>query len=606
MSFASRLTRSPRPFDPDRGADLLQAFPSLGPELTDLIAGTTGSSPYLHGVIGREAEWFANALQGEPETAFEDILAALSAFEGKDPSDHLRQAKRRVAGLAALADLAGVWSLEETTLSLTRFADAAVSAGLKHLVAKEIERGKVPGATDADIPDAAGMAVLAMGKMGAFELNYSSDIDLICLFDETRFDPDDYADARAAFIRVTRRLTAMLSDLTGEGYVFRTDLRLRPDPSVTPVCLSMEAAERYYESVGRTWERAAYIKARVCAGDIKSGQAFLKRLTPFVWRKQLDFAAIQDAHDMRLRIREHKGLHGPIVLEGHNMKLGAGGIREIEFFTQTRQIIAGGRDPELRVSGTVEGLARLAEKGWIPEDAAQLLTQDYRAHREIEHRLQMIADAQTHDLPKNQEGFARLASLAGRDVEELRADVLKRLTRVNELTERFFAPDDTGKPTVEIGQNTRETLDRWRTYPALRSARALEIFDRILPEILSRLQAAAQPERALSQFDAFLAGLPAGVQLFSLFQANPQLVDLIVDIASTAPNLAQYLGRNSQVLDAVIGGDFFAAWPGVETLHDRLAAQLDQLDDYESKLDLARRWNKEWHFRIGVHHLRGL
>ena len=217
----------------------------------------------------------------------------------------------------------------------------------------EIRRGKLPGATGDDIERAGGMVALAMGKMGAGELNYSSDIDLICLFDETRFDPDDWHEARASFVRATRKMAALLSDMTADGYVFRTDLRLRPDPAVTPVCVSMEAAERYYESLGRTWERAAYIKARACAGDIAAGERFLKTLTPFVFRKHLDFAAIQDAHDMRLRIREHKGLGGPITLPRHNMKLGRGGIREIEFFTQTRQLIAGGRDPDLRVRGTV-------------------------------------------------------------------------------------------------------------------------------------------------------------------------------------------------------------------------------------------------------------
>ena len=256
------------------------------------------------------------------------------------------------------------------------------------------------------------MVALAMGKMGAGELNYSSDVDLICLFDETRFDPDDYYDARASFVRATRKMCAMLSDITPEGYVFRTDLRLRPDASVTPVCIAMETAERYYESLGRTWERAAYIKARACAGDIAAGKRFLKTLTPFVWRKHLDFAAIQDAHDMRLKIRDHKGLGGPLTLEGHNMKLGRGGIREIEFFTQTRQLIAGGRDASLRVRRTDEGLARLAAADWIPHETADTLYDHYVAHREVEHRLQMINDAQTHHLPQDEAGFVRVVAQA--------------------------------------------------------------------------------------------------------------------------------------------------------------------------------------------------
>ncbi|MCB2158892.1 MAG: glutamine-synthetase adenylyltransferase, partial [Rhodobacteraceae bacterium] len=295
----------------------------------------------------------------------------------------------------------------------------------------------VPG----DVATAGGLVSIAMGKTGAAELNYSSDIDLICLFDETRYDPDDVQDARASFIRVVRRMTAMLSDMTPEGYVFRTDLRLRPDASVTPVCISMGAAEQYYEAQGRTWERAAYIKARAASGDIAAGERFLQALTPFVWRRHLDFAAIQDAHDMRLRIRDHKGLHGRASLEGRDLKLGPGGIREIEFLT--RQLIAGGRDPDLRQRDTVGGLAALAWKGWITDEAAGELTRHYRAHREVEHRLQMVGDAQTHALPVTAEGFDVIARMMGQgDTDAFRRDLRARLDRVAELTESFFAPGE--------------------------------------------------------------------------------------------------------------------------------------------------------------------
>ncbi len=606
MSFAARITRSPRAFDTDRGAEARALLPDVAPELAELLEGAGGSSPYLLSLMTRDSDWLAETLARKPEDAFEAVLAATRALDGPDLADGLRLAKRRVALLTGLCDLAGVWSLEEVTGALSDFADLAVDCAITAMVGAEIRRGKLPGVGEDAIGTSAGLSVLAMGKGGAGELNYSSDIDLICLFDEARFAPEDYAEARSAFIRATRKMAAMLSDPTGEGYVFRTDLRLRPDPSVTPVCLSMDAAENYYESVGRTWERAAYIKARACAGDIAAGEAFLQRLTPFVWRKHLDFAAIQDAHDMRLRIREHKGLHGPITLEGHNMKLGAGGIREIEFFTQTRQIIAGGRDPDLRVRGTVEGLARLAEKGWVPEAAAVELTEDYRAHREIEHRLQMVNDAQTHDLPKTHEGFERIAALCGRDIKDLRQDLLRRLSRVEELTEGFFKPRGGGDTPQVLSKRSQETVNGWRSYPALRSERAVEIFERLKPDLLARLQKAANPDEAIAQFDRFLAGLPAGVQVFSLFNANPQLVDLIVDIAATAPGLALYLGHNAQVFDAVIGGGFFTPWPGTKALTEELARRLENLGDYEAKLDDARRWMKEWHFRIGVHHLRDL
>jgi glutamate-ammonia-ligase adenylyltransferase len=611
--LAARLTRAPRPFEPKRGREAVALFPGLVPELAELVAGTAGCSPYLAALLHRERDWAAAALEQSPEDAFETVMAEAAGLgDGELPSG-LRQAKRRVALLVALADLGGAWRLEEVTHALTRFADLSVDMSLKAAIAPDLARGRLPGMGPEDRATAAGMVALAMGKMGAFELNYSSDIDLICLFDNDRFAPEDVAEARAVFVRATRRMTATLSEQTAEGYVWRTDLRLRPDAAVTPVCLSMDAAEAYYESEGRTWERAAYIKARAAAGDIAAGERFLERLRPFVWRRHLDFAAIRDAHDIRLRIREHKGLGGlpgPEALEGTDIKLGRGGIREIEFFTQTRQLIAGGRDPDLRVRGTVEGLERLAQKGWIPADVAETLTADYRAHRELEHRLQMIADAQTQKLPGTAEAFARLAAFMDRDEGQLRQEIAERLARVHELTEGFFAPGagDRGAeaPELVLEEHEQEIVDGWRRYPALRSARAREIFDRLLPEILRRLDRAANRHEALMALDGFLAGLPAGVQLFSLFEANPHLIDLVVDIAGISPELARYLSRNAGVFDAVLGGDFFADWPGREALAAALAARLAEAGDYEARLDAARAWAKEWHFRIGVHLLRGL
>ena len=604
MDFLSRITRLPRAFDPDRGDDTLTLVPEVQGDLGKLIHGTAGSSPYLKSLIEKERDWLPEAF-ADPEGAVTTFYAALKEVAPDQLGTELRRGKRRIALLTALADLAGVWELEQVTGTLTDFADLASDLALKAAIAHEIRRKKLPGQTEEDVGTAGGMVTLAMGKMGAHELNYSSDIDLICLFDETRFDPADYHDARASFVRATRKMSSMLNDLTGDGYVFRTDLRLRPDPSVTPVCLAMEAAERYYESLGRTWERAAYIKARPSAGDLEAGARFLKALTPFVWRKHLDFAAIQDAHDMRLRIREHKGLGGEITLEGHNMKLGRGGIREIEFFTQTRQLIAGGRDPELRDNRTVLALGALAEKGWVPEDVAETLARHYRAHREVEHRIQMVNDAQTHDLPKSADGMERIACLMGRDVAEMQADIKARLTEVHELTEGFFAPD-AGRGGVQH-EFDEEIIGRWKAYPALRSSRAVEIFNRLKPDLLGRLADTAHPEQALLALDGFLRGLPAGVQLFSLFEANPQLIDLLVDIVGTAPALARHLSRNSGVFDAVIGGAFFADWPGAVVLEEELAQIIAQEgDDYERKLDAARRWAKEWRFRIGVHHLRGV
>ena len=607
-NFASRLTRQPIPFEVDRGAEAMAALPDISNDLKGLIAGAAGCSPFLLGLMKKEGAWLQEVLAKAPEVAQADLLVQAAKLEASNLDEGLRRLKGRAAVMVALADLGGVWDLYQVTTAWTEFADACVQAALRVHVSAEAKRGKIPGQTEQDaLNDGAGMVALAMGKMGAAELNYSSDIDLICLFDETRFDGSDEMEARSGFVRATRKMAASLGENTAAGYVFRTDLRLRPDASVTPVCISMAAAERYYEAEGRNWERGAYIKARPAAGDLVAGARFLKELTPFVWRKHLDFAAIQDMQDMRQRIRSHKGLHG-LDLEGHNIKLGAGGIREIEFFAQTRQLVSGGRDPDLRCIRTKDALAALAAKDWISTSVAQDLSQHYIAHREVEHRLQMINDAQTHDLPKTPEGFERLARFMGQgDTAQFCKELRARLEQVDALCEPFFAPstqDDTG-PMPELSDPEQEVVDRWPHYPALRSLRGQEIFERLKPDMLQRLQNSANPEEALLNFDLFLKGLPAGVQLFSLFEANPSLVDLLSDICATAPGLSRYLSRNAGVLDAVLGGGFFAAWPDRADLAKGLSEALEGLD-YEAALDTARRWHKEWHFRVGVHHLRGL
>ncbi len=292
MTFTSSLTRSPLPYDIDRAREVEEQFRDLPDALRELIANSASASPYFYDLITREADWLRGALVKEPDAVIAELLAAVRDLALGDLVAGLRAAKRRVAIYAGLADLGGVWSLMEVTGALTQLADAAVHACLTRLVADEIRRGKLPGATPEDADRAGGMVALAMGKMGAGELNYSSDIDLICLYDETQFAPDDRNEARAAFIRVTRKMAQIMNDTSSGGYVFRTDLRLRPDASVTPVCISMASAELYYEAEGRTWERAAYIKARPCAGDLAAGERFLMTLKPFVWRKHLDFAAI--------------------------------------------------------------------------------------------------------------------------------------------------------------------------------------------------------------------------------------------------------------------------------------------------------------------------
>src|SRR5205085_2927391 len=256
------------------------------------------------------------------------------------------------------------------------------------------------------------------------------------------------------FVRVTQALSRLLQQRSGDGYVFRVDLRLRPDPSSTQVAISTESALHYYEREGRTWERAAMIKARPCAGDTRAGEALLAELAPFVWRKHLDFAALADVHEMKRQMQTYRR-QSQIAVEGHNVKVGRGGIREIEFFAQTQQLIAGGRHSELRVRPTLEALKVLASSNWITSEACDELSAAYEFLRRVEHRLQMIADEQTHTLPDEVEAVERFAHFFGYESRAAFAkDLLGHLQTVQGHYEKLFEGDPTGTvklPDVNYG-----------------------------------------------------------------------------------------------------------------------------------------------------------
>ena len=591
MLLIESIQRSPIAVETARGQALAADWGARG-ALAEILTGIGGCSPYLCELLRKEQDWLAEAV-----TLAAPLQDVLPKDSDNDIAAGLRRAKRRVAGFLAMAEVSGAYSLTQSTQALTDFADQAVSLAFQAALAPYQASGK--------LPEESGLFVIAMGKMGAGELNYSSDIDLVVMFDDRDMDHFEAAQRRQILVRATRAATKLLNDITEHGYVFRTDLRLRPDPSVTPICVAMSSALDYYESLGRTWERAAFIKARVCAGNRKAGAEFLDQMVPFVWRRYLDFAAIEEAHALRLKIRTKTGARGAIHVPGHDVKLGRGGIREIEFFTQTRQLISGGRDAGLRSCQTLVALDQLAAKDWITEATKNQLQRSYRILRHTEHAIQMVRDAQTQSVPTSDEGIGPVAGLLGLSVPEFLTQTGAHLNAVHAITESFFASAPTHAPEVALDDH-HEITQYWPSYAAMRSERATVLFDTLRPDILSRLQKAPDPKEALIHFDNFLRGLPAGIQVFSLFAANPKLVELLTDIVVSAPALAQYLARNSGVLDAVLSGDFFAPWPDPEVLAEQLAKRLAAASDYETALDLARIWTKEWHFRIGVHLLEGL
>jgi len=578
----------------------------LHPDYWALLQSTAACSPFLHGSIEVEREWVLELAARDPAAEMATLCAPIDTLSSRETATLLRRRKRQVSLLVALADLGGVWELETVTAALTRFADFACDTLMRALVREAVERNRIA----LDDPEVrCGLFALAMGKMGAHELNYSSDIDLIVLFDETLFESDETHNAKSQYIRITRKLSQLMNAATSDGYIFRMDLRLRPDPLINPVCLSAGGAMRYYESFARTWERAAFIKARPCAGDRTAADRFLHDIEPFIWRTLLDYAAVQDAADIRGKISDEKGTGDLSDLHGHDLKLGQGGIRQIELFAQTFQMLAGGRDSSLRLSGTVSALQVLSEAGWIPADVRDRLTECYRTLRNTEHRLQMIQDSQTHSLPRQADDMPRIAALCGYDSTDV---FLAELTAVLTDVQRLTSDDETGEETVPtevvdtafLTDPDREMIKAWRSLPALRTDRAVDLFKRLEPMILSRMSLARNPHEALVHFDRFLRGLPAGVQLFSLFDANPKLVELLTDICTTAPRLAEHLGRTSHVFDDVLYSTFFQPFEETAGLKSNLEAELTGLQDYEAILRTARRWLNAQKFRIGVHHLK--
>jgi glutamate-ammonia-ligase adenylyltransferase len=626
------------------GADVLAAAERLDRTWArPLLDAVCGNSPYLASLMARDPAFSLKLLEAGPDEVAAEILAAVEAARdvtsaAESPAKLLRLAKRRLALTTALADIAGLWTLEQVTGTLSRFAEAALDVAAAYLVGEALQRGVFALAEDGSKDEAplrrSGLIILGVGKLGAGELNYSSDIDLIVFYDPDRVRPPAGGDLQPIFNRLTRQLVRLIAETTVDGYVFRTDLRLRPDPGSTPLAISVLGAETYYETLGQNWERAALIKAKPVAADLAAAAVFLDRLRPFIWRKNLDFAAIQDIHSIKRQINAHRG-GGRIALAGHNLKLGRGGIREIEFFAQTQQLIWGGRLPEVRQRGTIAALDALAAAGKVAPEVAATLGEAYRFLRRVEHRLQMTRDEQTHTLPKEPEKFAALATFLGyADAEAFGEAMLGVLRRVEshyaELFEEapaltlangvagnlVFTGADADPETIvtlqHLGFKNPAAVDAavrgWHhgRYRAMRSTRARELLTELMPHLLQAIAAKPDPDAAFLAFDRFLAALPAGVQLFSLFHAHPDLLSLLTDILGVAPRVGGELARRPSLLDSVLSADFFAPLPPMQALTEELAALLARARSLEEVLDLSRRFAAERRFQIGVQQIRGL
>ncbi|WP_419827923.1 bifunctional [glutamine synthetase] adenylyltransferase/[glutamine synthetase]-adenylyl-L-tyrosine phosphorylase [Sphingomonas sp.] len=570
----------------------------------DAIARAEAHAPFLRRLLAREDRIAGLLHEGEVEAA----LAAAAEPVEAPPGVALRRERRRLALALAIGDIAGLLPLERVTALLSAFADRA----LDRAIATAIEE-RTPGETPR------GFVGLALGKHGSRELNYSSDIDPILLFDPATLPRRVRDEPGEAAARIARRVVELLQAPDAEGYVFRIDLRLRPSPEATPPALPVSAALSYYESMALQWERAAFIRARAAAGDVALGERFLTAVQPFVWRRSIDFGAVGELRAISRRIRSHHHA-GQRFGPGYDLKRGHGGIREIEFFAQIHQLIHGGREPALRAPATLDALSALAAAGRIGDTEAAALADAYRLHRTVEHRLQMVEDRQTHSLPRDAQaldGVARLGGWSGGAA--LLETLAPHVERVGYIYDALEPEPATGLP------DAREPLEaalaaagfaehaaaadriaglRGGGARALRSAAAREALEAVLPALVSALGRAPDPMAALNRFDALVRGLPSAVNLFRLIAARPPLARLLGDVLSLAPALADMLGRRPELIDGLIDARALEPPPDVETLAATLVAG-GQGEDYQALLDRVRAAVGELRFAQGVQLVSG-
>lgn len=544
---------------------------------------------------------------------FDDALTqALSAHVAGDVGATLRQQRQGVALVTALADLSGTWDLTQVTRTLSDFADDALDVAIATAIAE-----RAPGA------EPHGFAAIALGKLGGQELNYSSDIDPIFLFDPATLPHRERDDVGEAAVRVGRRVIELLSARDEHGYVFRVDMRLRPTPEVTPIVLPVDAAISYYESQALAWEQAAFIRSRACGGDLALGRHFLDAIQPFIWRRSMDFGQIRRIGDITQRIRSAYAA-GQEFGPGFDLKRGRGGIREVEFFAQVHQLIHGGRDASLRVRPTMDALRALAAAGHIGAGDAAALAENYRVLRTLEHRLQMVDDQQTHSLPVDSVSLDRVAALHGMaDGAALLSALRPVVDHVGTTFDGLVGDDGEGRSERwprELDASAScardagfvdaamvaQRIAEWRSgaVRVLRSAAAQEALEAVLPSLLASLGRCYDPDSVVVHFDRFVSGLPSAVNFFNLLAARPPMLETLVAILGHAPTLAAELGSRPELIEGLIDASVFKTMADPATLSASMRGG-GPTTSYEAALDHARRVVGESRFALGVQLVEG-
>jgi glutamate-ammonia-ligase adenylyltransferase len=627
----------PSPPGAESAAPLIETLARIAPELTGqaavqrTLALIAAHSPFLTQLAERHPELLAEALGEDPAAALSRLIGETRSLSFTLPREALAQKLRRLRGkvalLAGCGEIGGMLSIERSAKFLSDFADAAIGVATRHLLFEAHRRHRL-SLPHPDAPEReCGFVVLGMGKLGGEELNFSSDVDLVLIHDPARH-PGREETLTATFAQLAQALISLLQTRTEDGYVFRVDLRLRPDPAATPPSVGFDAALAYYESLAQSWERAAMLKARPIAGDVGLGASFLKAIQPFVWRRSLDFSLINDIAAMRRKMEaaQRTGAEGPAGILGFDLKRGEGGIREIEFLIQTLELIWGGKDPALRERGTLAALAALTARHKLAPAEAGALGRAYRFLRLAEHRLQMQADRQTHRLPATLEALARFAQFLGfEDVERFSARLAEERMNVRHIFHRHFerlpvedGPKEEGldfsgpETSAELAaaltalgfpepERVAETVRGWLSgrLSAFRSERSRDLLRTLLPALLGAIGRGQAPLSLLERWERLFAGTAAGTPLLSLFAHHPDLIGRLCELFEATPVLGEYLARMPRAIEALlepVGG------PAPARL---LAARLKGVSDPETLLETIREVVREENFRLSAALIEG-
>ena len=586
-----------------------------GLELDACARQVLALSDFAQRVAAQQTAWFLESLQqGRFAGSFDqawlarELASAIAAPAGAQVKRSLRLLRNRCQLWILWRQLTGA-SLEEVSAALSLMADRFIAAALGFVEGREIQREGTP--QGADSGSAQRLVVLALGKLGAEELNLSSDVDLIFAYPEDGRTPSGLENQQF-FLRVGQGLIDLLQSATEDGFAFRVDMRLRPYGASGPLAMSFGAMEQYFESQGRGWERYALVKARVCAGDAARGEELLQLLKPFVYRRYLDFGSVETMRQMKARLLAER--HWP-----DNIKLGPGGIRDAEFAVQVQQLVHGGRCASLQQRGFLPALAELERAGVFDPALATNLGRAYRFLRRAEHGLQGETDRQTHRLPVTDLSRARLAQSMGfSDYAGFLAALGRHRANVESAFERLLgadAPEEEGglwmarEDLVRLAkagfQDARTVAGLLGDLAAARERSSVgeegrRRLDEIMPDALQILCRQAQPDRALARLAPIFKAVLRRSSYLALLRENPGTLERLVRLAGDSPWVAERLARHPMFLGLLLDEQLEDPLPSRQALAEELEVALDAAGDEEAQLDALREFKEQHVFRVAV------